>query len=236
MVVRTHDEVATLHEELAIVAELHRLKADLGESIDLGRSGSDRLVLNASGLTPDREREIRKALSSFPDVAIRFPEPSPAPAVPAEKPSNPVARRPIAFESELLRYTASRQALQQLANDVLDASDQIAMYAHALAKLDGRFSDTPLTTENRNVLARIRDDHLAGARRALQSLDTLLNPVFQTMAVASTPAPPADLLQTALTVDHLTNAAFAGAQSDRNDRDLYAELRGWIAKLEELLR
>ncbi len=234
--VRMPDQPATVHEELAVVAELHRLRAYLGEPIDLGRSGSGRLVLNASGLAPDRQQEIRKALSSFPDLAMRFSGPSPAPAVPAEKPSNPVVRRPIAFESELLRYTGSRQALQQLANDALDASDQIAMYAHALAKLDQRFSDIALTTEDRDVLARIRDDHLTGARRALQSLDMLLNPVFQTMAVAPTPAPPADLLQAALAVDHLTNSAFAGAQSDLNDRDLYAELRGWIAKLGELLR
>lgn len=59
------DADSITRRELAIVAQLHVLKADLGEPIELGRAG-DRLTLTASGLDPDRTREITEALAQFP--------------------------------------------------------------------------------------------------------------------------------------------------------------------------
>jgi hypothetical protein len=227
--------VGTAHEELAIIAELHRVRADLGEPIDLGRTGDGQLVLNAADLGPDRADEIRRAMVKFPDLKLRFSEPTVS-NVAHTGAAVPVARRPIAFEEQLLHYSGSRTYLEKLANSVLDASDQIAMYAQALQKIDNRFSRSALDDEDRTVLDRIRRDYQSGARDALKSLRNLMDPLFETLGIEPTTTSRGDFLKTALQTDQLLNATFAGAQNDLDDRELYSELRGATIRLAELLQ
>jgi hypothetical protein len=235
---RTEGKPVGVHEELAVAAELHRLKADLGEPIDLERTEDGRLVMNASGLDTERTQSIRHALARFPELTIHFSETKPvegARAVGSEVPSTP---RPVAFEGELVRYAGGRESLQQIANNVLDASDQITMYAHALSKLDHRFaaSKSAMDAEDLELLSRIRAEYLKGASGSLKSLQSMMGPIFGTLRVE-----PADVIQevfleAALEVDRLLNAAFAGAHSDLDDRQLYSILRARMTQLAELLR
>jgi hypothetical protein len=225
---------ATVHEELAIASELHRLKADLGEPIELARVDNE-LVLNVSGLGRDRTGEIRKAVARFADLRLQFSEPTTNGRVQPDSESRTSARRPIAFEQELTTYAGGRQYLEQLANSILDASDRIAMYAHALDKLDHRFAGSVLNGEDEALFNQIRQDHRTGSRQALQSLRNLMDPIFGALGIEAKPAPEVDLVGAAVQTDRLLNAAFAGAQSDLDDHELYSELRGWIARLSELL-
>lgn len=232
------DKPVGVHEELAVVAELHRLKADLGEPIDLDRADDGRLVLNASGLGAERAKVVSKELAKFRELGIHFSEARAVAGTPAAASPVETTRRPIAFEQELLRYTGGRESLQQLANDVLDASDRIAMYAHALAKLDHRFaaSRSLMDAEDLALLAQIREDYQAGARRAAKSLRSLMEPIFATLGMESIKVSRGDLIETALDLDRLLNAAFAGAQSGLDDRQLYSELRARMTQLTEFLR
>ncbi len=127
-----------IHEELAILVQLHALKADLGEPIDLGHA-DDRLTLTASGLGPERVQEIKEALGQFPDVTLRFIGPKAIASAGLNGLPTSAKRRAIAFELELVQYSGGRQSLQKLIESLLDASDQVTVYAHALANLHKRF-------------------------------------------------------------------------------------------------
>jgi hypothetical protein len=226
-----------VHLELAVVAELHRLKADLGEPIDLERTEDGRLVVNASGLGAERAQAIRKALAEFPELTIHFSEPKAAEGARTVGSEVPTTRRPVAFEPELIRYAGGRESLQQLANNVLDASDQITMYAHAIAKLDDRFagSQSAMDAGDLALLSQIRAEYLKDARASVKSLESVMEPVFETLDIEAADVSQKDLLETALEVDRLLNAAFAGAHSDLDDSQLYSELRALIKRLAELL-
>jgi hypothetical protein len=228
-------EPSGVHEELAVVAELHHLKADLGEPIDLDHTENGRLVVNASGLGTDRAEVVRKALARFPELAVHFSEPKALPR--AVSPAIPTTRRPVAFEAELIRYAGGRESLQQIANSALDASDQITMYVHAIAKLDDRFavSRSSMDAGDLALLSQIRVEYRNGASGSLKLLQSMMEPLFETLRIEPADVSRQDLLETALDVDRLLNAAFAGAHSDLEDPQLYSKLRTRIKQLAELL-
>lgn len=233
------DPYAAIHEEVAIITALHALKADLGEPVELKRDPEGHFILNIVALGPDRMGEIRRALAPFQGLAIDVAEPIPGADPRDGAPSKPNVPRPIAFEKELEQYAGGRQPLLNLADDILDASDRIVMYAHAMENLDKRFppaAQQTMNIEDRASLARIQADYRSGAQRAAASLRSLMDPVFTTLDVPATPQPSADLLETALHVDRFLNAAFAGSQSGLSDRDLYVNLHGWYAQLMEQLQ
>jgi hypothetical protein len=105
------------------------------------------------------------------------------------------------------------------------------MQAQALKKLDDRFANAGLNTEERALLESIRHDHEAAVERAAQELHRLLEPVLQFLKVEEPAAFQGTLLQAALETDRLLNAALAGAHSNLSDRDLYRELKGCVSRL-----
>lgn len=171
-------------------------------------------------------------------MTLRFVGPKAGVSAGANGPATPAARRPIAFEAELVQYAGGRQSLQRLVDSLLDASDQVSMYAHARANLDKCFPPhvlSSMTGGDRTLLDRIKADHTSGARQAAHALQKLIDPIFERLAIENQPESSGDLLEAALKMDRLSNAAFAGAQSDLSNRDLYAELRGWLTRLLELV-
>lgn len=226
-----------IHEELAILAQLHALKADLGEPIGL-QASAGRLVLTGYGLGPERTQEIKDALAQFPDLTVRLVGPKAIASAGVNQPPTSAPRRPIAFEAELVQYAGGRQSLQRLTESLLDASDQVTMYVHARANLDKRFPLeilSSMTEADRALLDQIKADHMSGARQAAHGLRKLIDPIFERLAIDPHPESSGSSIEAALKVDRLLNAAFAGAQSDLSDHDLYAELRGWLARLLELI-
>ncbi len=92
-----------------------------------------------------------------------------------------------------------------------------------------------MTGGDQVLLDQIKADHMSGARQAAHALQKLIDPIFERLAIEALPESRGNLIEAALKVDRLCNAAFAGAQSDLSDRDLYVELRGWLTRLLELV-
>jgi hypothetical protein len=232
------DSNAITHEELAIVGQLHQLRADLGEPIDLKRTADHRIAFTASGLSPERTQEIRQALSGFPDLTIHLVVPHPVSGEGVSGSPVPTARRPMAFEAQLLQYAGNRQALEKLSDSLLDAGDQVTTYVHALENLHERFPATTvsaMSADDRAFLNQIELDHRSAARQAARTLYQLLQPIFEKLAVQPSRANDESLLQAALKMDRLLNAALAGAQSELSDRELYSQLRASLDRVLELL-
>ncbi|MDX2149543.1 MAG: hypothetical protein SFV54_02335 [Bryobacteraceae bacterium] len=57
--------------ELDVLAALHGIGADLGEPVEVERSGAT-LTVTATGLDEGRQQEYREALSDLPGVTVRF--------------------------------------------------------------------------------------------------------------------------------------------------------------------
>jgi len=140
-------------------------------------------------------------------------------------------------------WGSSRQALEKLSDSLLDAGDQDTTYVHALDNLDQRFPATTvsaMSASDRAFLSQIELDHRSAARQAARTLYDLLQPIFEKLSVQTLSVQPGskndeNLLQAALKMDRLLNAALAGAQSELSDRGLYSQLRASLDRVLELL-
>src|SRR5690349_20649014 len=73
-------------DELRVIEALHRIRADLGEPIEVRRTERS-IEVTVLGAAEQREQEIRSVLDDIPKVALRFEQPQ---AVPT--PAGDVAR------------------------------------------------------------------------------------------------------------------------------------------------
>ena len=63
---------ASISEELRVLAALHEIGADLGDPVEVTRSGG-RVLVSGVGVPPQRQHEIHRALDRIPNVTCGFP-------------------------------------------------------------------------------------------------------------------------------------------------------------------
>src|SRR5260370_32744388 len=63
---------ATAGDELRVISALHAIGADLGEPVEVSRS-ADRIIVNGTGLNPERRKQIEALLQPLPKVELHFP-------------------------------------------------------------------------------------------------------------------------------------------------------------------
>ncbi|MBI3471766.1 MAG: zf-HC2 domain-containing protein, partial [Candidatus Solibacter usitatus] len=154
---------ATPGGELRVFAALRRLGADMGEPIEVTRTERQILVAGV-GLDPQRAREIQDALSSLPNVAVRFSEPAPAPVSPnAPEASSPGASSEAArlLRSKLEAQLGGRGSLEQFAEQALEGAEALMTGVHALRRLSQRFApetESQLNAEERRLLEKLRGE------------------------------------------------------------------------------
>jgi hypothetical protein len=215
---------ATLADELHAVAALQRVGADLGDPIDVSRSGSEILVTGV-GIAPKRQQEIHDALSSQSRVEVRFME-SPPPWVPTEpRRETPGSGSSAALEqlqARMAELVGGRAYFTQVAAQVLDLNDPMMSRAYALRRLSERFpvsSEAELIPPDRQLLRNMRQEHAAELRRQSAEIDRLLRPMLGqltgAMAEAAPPVPEAawqpateELFQSARRVEKLLAVLF----------------------------
>lgn len=155
---------ATPGDELAVLAALHRLGADLGDPVDVTRSGAEILV-TGTGLAPERQQEIRQELAALPRVSLRLSSEQ-AGAVPAldDRSQSRISVSPgngplqTAMENRL----GGRAAFEQFADHIFDTTDAYMSRAHALRRLAQRFPpdvELQMTDRERQLLEQIRLEH-----------------------------------------------------------------------------
>jgi hypothetical protein len=173
---------ATVGDELHVIAALHRIGADLGEPVEVRRSG-DRVQVLVTGLDQARRDQIRAAVSGIAVAQITFEDVGrtdsraslrpPRTAVPADR-VNPVI-------SDLLAHLGNGIAGSDLADELIDATDRAAGRAFALRTLARRFppeSTSQLSPSDAETLAGIVRDHTAGLGTAIRELRRLLAPIL----------------------------------------------------------
>jgi hypothetical protein len=203
--------------EVAALYALHRLKADLGEQIEIARESNEQIVVRGQVETPQRKRELMAALNEIPFVAARiqtFDEataqaaPKQPPATIAPLPDANGDRAPAAgvnlFERRLARYFAERAAapedaaainrrIAQMANSAFAESSAALASGYALRRLAEQFDDGSDEQMSVAAAARLREvisNHLAEINTRSRNLRTLLEPALISIAGTQTGASP----------------------------------------------
>jgi len=231
-------------DELHVIAALHRIGADLGEPVEVRREGGAVLV-SSVGLTPERQEQVRAALSQIPGVEVRFEEARGRNHA-AEEPQRAASRPNTPIPNPLITELHAKLGgnTEELSERLIDANDRAVERAYALRALARRFPRTTereLSTADRRVLAAIVSDHLTTLAQATVELRRLLEPILpQGTPLEGHQTPPEwqveaeTILVSAQSLDQMLGGA-APADSERVAEEL-ARLNAQMAAIQELLR
>ncbi len=226
--------------ELHAIAALHSIGADLGEPIDVERSGS-KITVSGSGIGAQRQQQVREALAAVPGVELKFEDARTTPRGERRaSPQAPVA--PLEVNPELAERLGGRSSYEQFVNSLLDASDAALARAHSLRELAQRFTpdvEQRLAAADRTMLAGIRRDHNHALARHVVELRSLINAAFPELPDTPLEAAPVagwqqnaqQLLAAAQRLDEMVNRGFASA---RGGRAAESELDAALRRLEAL--
>ena len=237
---------ATRSEELRVIAALHRIGADLGDPVEVSRSG-ERIVVTGIGLDAERRDEIARTLEAMPRVAVQFHE-SGAAELQAARPAAkraPAGDEATRLQRQLEDYLGGRPAFERFADRLLLDGDTMMAHAHALRRLAERFppvATASLNASDQELLNGMRQVHAAAIRRHGNSIDSLVSPALRSLGVkpqaaaqpggGSWQARAAEQFQAAQQVEKLLAVVVAGAAMEGGEGALGPRLLGSI----ELLR
>jgi Putative zinc-finger len=197
-----------LEDELRVIAALHAAGADLGEPIEL-RPEDGRMQVIATGMDARRQEQLRNALSTVPNVDLRFVQPNARPlATPAEGPAETSSRQPAPLLAELEARLGGRASVEQFIDSALQSSDAVMARAHALRNLAARFPPSAaLSSSSRAQVDYIARDHFEALRARQSELRSILAAAIPSLVPPSGDTSPARRLSWYAAVDALFPAA-----------------------------
>ena len=233
---------ASIGAELRVLTALHALGADLGEPIEVTRSGNAVLVAGV-GIAPQRRRQIEEALRLEPSVVVRFSDPAPENTEPEPESTPDVATSAQIpqWQARLAEQLGGRDLFTQLAGRVLDASETMMSRVYALRRLSEQIPaaiEPELTAADRQALGALQRDHIEALRLQSAEIERLLRPALGSAALPSQwpTATEEDLLQSARQVDKLLAVMFGASApegaADQAPARLLASLADFRGKLE----
>jgi hypothetical protein len=235
----------TAAHELQVVAALHQLGADLGDPVEVSRSGG-RVVVSGVGIAPERQQQIASALGRMPGVDVRFSEPAAAQAAQpaAEMPAAPVAGS--GFPSRIEKQLGGRPQFDRLATRLLDTSETIMARAYAMRRLARQFPrevEAQLSTADRAVLSKLNQEHAAVLSDEAAGLDRLVSQILISLGASAGSARPGvpvpaswqdaneELFRTARSVETGMAQILGVAAGEPPSAQLPAELLSGVARL-----
>jgi anti-sigma factor RsiW len=238
---------ASAADELKVIAALHDVGADLGDPVDVSRSGSE-VVVTGTGLAPGRQQEIKNALGSKAHVVVRFSDSPPpnAPDQPLAPNDTSTAGDVRQLQTRLAEQLGGRANLEQLSAQVLDSSESLMARAYALRRLAEQFTLTAehdLNPSDRQLLMRLRSEHSTALRQQITEIDRALQPIlasapgdFGSAPKSGNPVEPwqaatEELFQSARRLDKLVGVMFGAAPSETPVGQLPAQLKTGLAQL-----
>lgn len=197
---------ASISEELQVLSALHQIGADLGDPIEIIRSGG-RVLVTGIGIPPERQQQIRTALGAVPDASVTFEDAVPAPAPPEPANAAPAAAAgspaPGGLQDRLEKQLGSHAGFERLSSQLLDWNEAAMARAYALRALSQRFpaeSEAALDPAERRALRAMAREHAAAFAQQSAAIGRTLAPVLTALggsAGSAAPAPAASTWQAA---------------------------------------
>jgi hypothetical protein len=233
---------ATIGDELHVLSALHEAGADLGDPIEISRSGGEILVAGI-GIAPLRQQEIQNALRSQKRVVVHFSEPASVKIEPEKEPSDDPAGAADfnRLQARMADQIGGRVIFSQLAAQILDLSEPMMARAFALRRLAARIpitAEAELSAPDRQLLGRLLREHIAALLRQTAELDRLLTPILEGAAAPDSRGFPQrwqpaaeELFQSVRQVDKLLAVMFGAAAGESSGEQLPFQLRSSVAQL-----
>jgi len=245
---------ATVGDELHVFAALHQVGADLGDPIEISRTGG-KVLVSGVGIPPQRQQEIHGVLGSTPHVVVRFSESAPATVQPQkETPTESTISADVRqLQGRIAQQIGGRAYFDQLAAQVLDLSESMMSRAYALRRLADRFPgavEAELGAEDLQLLRKLQQEHTAALRQQASEIDRVLRPVLVAVSASTRKDPrtepgvgsfdawqPAteDLFQSARQVEKLLAGMFGAAPLDSGEEQLPSQLLTSLGQLQAKL-
>jgi len=236
---------ATAGDELHAFAALHGVGADLGDPVEISRSGG-KVVVSGVGIAAQRQQQIEGALATQPNVQVRFSESAPTKASPRRLPTSNTASADIQqLQNRIANRLGGRASFEDLSSQVLDMSEPMMARAYALRRLAEQFpveAESQLSGSDRQILGRLREEHTTALRQQVAGLERLLQPLAAITSAGSVAAEPSasggtwqstteELFQTARRTDKLISIVFGSAPGESSVEQLPAQLLSSLASL-----
>ncbi|MBL8215270.1 MAG: hypothetical protein JNK87_31410 [Bryobacterales bacterium] len=177
---------ATPADELRVYAALHELGADLGEPVEVRRSG-DRVLVEGMGVAPEMQQKLQRELAAMPKVQVDFSLPPAAGSQPSATETRSTASSlphplVVRWQEAIAKELGGRSAVDRLGEKVLERMDRISARAHAVRNLASRFPDPKSLDEvSRQTLMKIRIDHAQALQAEVGALRQELIPVHHAL-------------------------------------------------------
>jgi hypothetical protein len=233
-------------DELLVMAALHRIEADLGEPVDVRREGPNVLV-NASGVSPSRQEEIRSALAKIDVVRMQAGALQRYESTEVERRPPPQVDTANPLLAELQARAPDAVSTAEVGDQLIENTENMIERVYALRSLARRFRAedvAQMTASETMMLNGMIRDHAAVIGTSSAAIRRRLAPVLPEI----TPTNPVDeswqdlaqgLLADARRLDQSLNATTNS--DDLADRKLRAAqalnaIDQRLARLHTLLR
>jgi len=180
---------ASVADELQAVVALHRLGADLGDPVEVARVG-ERVVVRGAGVSAVRERELRDALVSLPNVQLEFPGPAAVSTGLGPAPASTVAQSPSlpsALQNRLEAELGGHTQFEGFSARLLDQQDATMARIYALRRLALEFTpeaEAQLSAADQRLLRNLAHEHLQVMVRQIAEIHRIAEPVLAPMLTA----------------------------------------------------
>jgi hypothetical protein len=178
-------EPASISEELRVLVALHEIGADLGDPLEISRSGG-RVLVSGVGIPPSRQREIHRALDPLANVNVEFSDPA---AANPQTGSDVLETKPqplAGVQARLEHYLGSRAALERFSGQTLEALDNAMDHAYALRALAQRFPQgVSMSDADRALLSDLARSHVKTLSLQINDLHRTLAPVLTSLGGAT---------------------------------------------------
>jgi Putative zinc-finger len=188
-------ESASISTELQVVATLHEIGADLGDPVEVARSGG-RVLVSGVGIPPRRQKQIHDLLDSTPGVAVRFSEPVAVAALAETDPAGRVSAMPAgpastgSIQARLEQQVGGRAEMERIGAQILDWSESAMARGYALRSLAQRFpagAEGSMSASDRGMLAEMGRDHATAMLKQVGAIESALGPMLAALG-GSAPA------------------------------------------------
>ncbi len=236
---------ATLADELQVLAALHQVGADLGDPVEVTRTGG-RILVSGVGVAPERRRRIQDALGGLANVVVRFSDPGDAELLPpAYASERAVGGGHTEYDGRLAEQLGGRLHFERLSAELLDRSDSMMARAYALRRLAQRFpqeAEDRLSAGDRELLHELGREHAEALGEHAAAMERILIPAMEPLGGTPPGAPPAiaprpwqpaaeEIFRSARRVETLLAAMLGAASGEVPATGLPSELLAAMAEL-----
>jgi hypothetical protein len=187
---KSSEVAASPADTLHVLAALDRIGADVGEPINISedaRRGT--VVVHATGLSDEREQEIRRVLKALPRTTLELNSSSASASLNSSGlAGNYTDSVPPALRLRFEEQTGGSIAFQEMTDRVLEASSSALARAHALQVLAQHFPPTveeSLSAADRQVLRTLWMNHIDNLQQLIERIHADLRPILPASEGAS---------------------------------------------------